>query len=506
MNLILPIYSIFLLALLLIVYFSKKRIESDETKLFSILIFLSLFNITFNIIGIYLGYNNGDQNFLFILNHFDLPLYFWWASILFIYLLYVLIGKKHLSKYKKIKEFLIFVNVLLTCISFLLPFEIIITPSAGYAIGLCVNYVYVICGVYLFACLVTAILLIKNNEIKKTIPILSFVVLGIIAALIQKNIPSLIIVPSMIVFVELIMYFTIENPDVKMINKLEVAKGQLEIANQAKSDFISSMSHEIRTPLNIIMGSTQMLETEELSEDGKEALEDLNNSSKRLLDIVNGILSVSSIESGKVDIVESEYSIKEVCDEICNLLEPRIKEKPIVLNKNYFRSVPEVLIGDREKISQIVTNLMTNAIKYTKEGIVNLMISYTDNNLLISVKDTGIGIKKEMKEVLFDRFTRDEEVKDGTIEGTGLGLYITKQLVDLLGGKIEVFSTIDEGTNFRVTIPQKSNVIEYIEEEVIEVKEENEKPVIHQITDEEIAEFERLLKEKEERLNKEQDN
>ena len=308
MNLILPIYSIMLLSLLFIVYFNKKRVKSEETKLYPILLIISAFNIVFNIIGIYLGYNNGSLLFLKILNHFDLPLYFWWASILFIYLLYVYIPNS--KKFYHIEAIILSINALITLISFYMPVEVVITEKAGFAMGTCVNMVYTISGIYLLLCLMLAILLIKKNNFKKTIPIFSLIILGIVAAIIQKNVPSLIIIPTVIVFVELIMYFTIENPDVKMLKEVNMLKAIADKNNKAKSDFISSMSHEIRTPLNTIVGlSSLLLEDKKSMRELKDDLNSILEASKNLEEIVGGILDISSIEANTLTIKEEVYDI-----------------------------------------------------------------------------------------------------------------------------------------------------------------------------------------------------
>ena len=174
MNLILPIYSIFLLIILNFAFFTKKRLKSDETKTYSILVILSTFNIIFNTIGISLGYFDGISDFLYALNHFDLPLYFWWSSMMYIYLLYVYMNTNQKRKsYFKIKKVIITINVLITIITIFLPFEVVITKKAGYAIGTCVNLVYLVSGIYLILSFVTSILLITKKQFKKIIPLFS---------------------------------------------------------------------------------------------------------------------------------------------------------------------------------------------------------------------------------------------------------------------------------------------------------------------------------------------
>ena len=259
MNLILPIYSIFLLIILNFAFFTKKRVNSDETKSYSVLIILSSFNIIFNTIGISLGYFDGVSDFLYALNHFDLPLYFWWTSVMFLYLLFVYMnttGRR--QTYFKIKKIIIVINILITILTIFLPFEVVITETAGYAIGTCVNVVYLVSGIYLIMSFITAVLLVIKKQFKKIIPLLSLITLGIIAALIQKTVPSLIIIPSVAVLVEFIMYFTIENPDLKVVNELLRNKELVEKGMDDKTRFLFETSQEIKTPTKNILGITKI--------------------------------------------------------------------------------------------------------------------------------------------------------------------------------------------------------------------------------------------------------
>ena len=460
MNLILPIHSLLLLVLLLIVYFVKKHVQSDETKLYSYLLIISLANIIFNIIGIYVGYTNGETEFLYFLNHLDLPMYILWSSTIFVYLLYVALNVKNIRLYKKIKKIIFILNSIFIFITLLLPFQVVITDEAGYAAGLCVNFVYTLCAIYILLSLITAITLVHKKIIKQTIPIFAFLFLGMLAAIIQKNIPSLIVVPSMIVYIELLMFFTIENPDVQMIEALNVAKDQAEKANNAKSDFLSSMSHEIRTPLNAIVGfSNELMDSDDIMDRAKEDVKNIIMASGSLLELVNGILDISKIEAGKLEIIESNYNFPKMFDELVLLTKARLGEKSLEFNYSYDQSIPEYLYGDSARVKQVILNILTNSVKYTQEGYIDFKItSFIKDNIVrltISVEDTGIGIKKEKIDKLFSKFERLGVEKDTSVEGTGLGLAITKRLVEMMGGKIVVQSVYGKGSVFTVILDQK---------------------------------------------------
>ena len=273
-------------------------------------------------------------------------------------------------------------------------------------------------------------------------------------------IPGLLLNSFSSAFATILMYFTIENPDIKMIEQLNIAREQAEKANAAKTDFLSNMSHEIRTPLNAIVGfSNLLLDDKDVPEKAKDEVRDIVMASDNLLEIVNGILDISKIEANKLEIVNNEYSTKKVIDELVALSKGRLGDKPIEFKTNFAPDLPPILYGDAGRIKQICVNILTNAIKYTKEGWIEFKISSVvkDNicRLIISVEDTGIGIKEGNIDKLFNKFERLDLDENVTIEGTGLGLAITKKLVDLMHGKIVVQSVFGRGSKFTVCLDQR---------------------------------------------------
>ena len=250
---------------------------------------------------------------------------------------------------------------------------------------------------------------------------------------------------------------------VKVLNKynadLEAAVEAAKVANEAKSIFLSNMSHEIRTPINAINGMTEMILRESNQMEVLEYANDVKSSSNMLLALVNDVLDFSKIEAGKMELNIINYCLKNVIHDVDIMMRSRAEAKGLAFELKKDLSTPCNLAGDEFRIKQVLINLVSNAVKYTDKGSVTILVSHKkvsddEIELVVSVKDTGRGIKEESLPYLFDSFKRIDEVKNVGIEGTGLGLSITKQLVDLMGGSIDVTSEYTKGSKFIVRIPQ----------------------------------------------------
>ena len=327
------------------------------------------------------------------------------------------------------------------------------------------------------SCLIFILVTITINRVnikqKKYAPVYLFNLFMFIGLFVQIYIPKLPINSIIGGFMAMYIYFTIENPDLKMIEELNVATRQAESANHAKSDFLSSMSHEIRTPLNAIIGFSQALAKEEISGSAKEEVKDIITASQNLLEIVNGILDISKIEANKIEIVNVEYSTKKMVKEVTSVVNSRLGSKPIEFKVEVDENLPPVLYGDSLRVKQIIINLLTNAVKYTKEGFIKFSIA-TENQedvskLTIKVEDSGIGMTEQDLELLFTKFQRFDIDDNINIEGTGLGMAITKGLIELLNGEIDVKSEYGKGTLFTVTLNQQ--IVDKTEEEIAEKEE-----------------------------------
>ena len=247
----------------------------------------------------------------------------------------------------------------------------------------------------------------------------------------------------------------------RMYNKqqeiLEEARIEAQSANKAKSAFLANMSHEIRTPINVMLGMNEMILRESESEEIRQYAKSIERSGSYLISLINNILDISRIESGKMEIEEGKYELRQLLDEVMLIAEKQAEQKSLKMNLIFDKTLPAYLIGDVIHIKQILLNLINNAVKYTKEGQIDIKVSKNaeETKLIFEVKDTGIGIKEENLPILFDAFMRVDSKKNKKIKGTGLGLAIAKQLAEQMDGMIWVESVYGKGSSFFVQLPMK---------------------------------------------------
>lgn len=457
------ISGLFCIVLLMILFFSKSRIDSKETKLYGFMLISSFFDVVLVLAELIITYYFLDDVNMYLvkgLNKIDFIHYIMWPTLLSLYTIYVTYLDE--EKYNKVKKIFLTLDIIAILIEFMLPINIISTKEVMGVTGIGPAFVFLISSFYV---IVNIIILIKNYKKiknKKNLPFLFFLIFIIIAMLLRVYNPTLIVIPAIIVYINMIMYFTIENPDVKLIEEINIAKESAIKASNAKTEFLSNMSHEIRTPLNAIVGFSEALQSDErIPVEAKEDIKDIVMASDSLLEIVNGILDISKIEADKLEIINTTYSPKKVFDELVVLTRGRLGfEKQIEFKTSFSSDIPATLYGDYARVKQIVLNLLTNAVKYTNEGYISFTVECVNINkdlcrLIISVEDSGIGIKKDKIDKLFTKFERLDEERNITIEGTGLGLAITKKLVELMHGKMVVQSIYGKGSKFTVSLDQK---------------------------------------------------
>lgn len=470
----LPVSATLISAIILIVYCSKERLKLRENSIYlTMLIAIQTDSALVSLLFLN-AYNNYNETFVKIVNRLDYMALFTWATCLYIYT-YIVIHKNDENYEKKLKRAVIILSVITTALIIImwhLDIDIILIDAMRMtAQGDAVYFSIVSCVAYFIGSLFVIVFNPKKAS-RRVIPVfICLIITGMIAALFTIN-PYLICISMGFTIVNLTMFFTIENPDIQMLEIVKTAKEEATRANRAKTDFLSSMSHEIRTPLNAIVGFSECIEVEDSLEKAKADAKDIIVASNTLLELVNGILDISKIEAGKMEIVNKDYDLLQMALNLTKLVKTRIGEKPIIMNTSFSPDIPGVLYGDEAKVRQVMTNILTNAVKYTEKGSVDFKIDCVNekdvSKLTITVADTGRGIREDQLDNLFEKFKRLDEDKNSTIEGTGLGLAITQKLVEMLDGEIDVSSKYGEGTTFTITLTQKIKSMERVVKESVE--------------------------------------
>lgn len=458
---LLIIFSLIYMFGLIYLYFSKSRLNNKENKVYKIMLITNVIGLILQLACDYVSYKYDivPKIISSIIYKAYLVYFIVFINLMLLYLIIIVF-----KKYEKIMvKSSIIVTIVESWIICLAPYELYrnVETKTYYTFGMAINLSFIFSAIICLFMFIVLIINLKKISKKKSIPIYLLIISGIITAIIQHKYPDILIITAMESYICCLMYFTIENPDMKLVYELTLAKDTAEKASRVKSEFLSSMSHEIRTPMNAIMGCVDMLECEQnLSDDGKEMLSELRTSSNSLLDMCTGILNVSELESGNLELKIEEYDPQELFNDLTILAKKRIGKKNIEF-KTEFSNIPESLFGDRKKVKEIIMNLLSNAIKYTNEGTIEFKVCTGMDrdkcNLIIRVIDTGIGIRPEIKDRIFDSFVRDNNVKDSSTLGIGLGLSITKSLVELMDGGIMLNTEVGKGSKFTVVIPQDTS-------------------------------------------------
>ena len=464
-GLILTIVGFFASLLLFITYYNKQRYGSIKSKLFRLLlVFCIALSIT-DVLSFLILKLEMDSIAIKIAYKIDWLVGLIWYSFFYYYSICVFMNIESenifmlIKNNKKFQKFT-YMFILACIICVLIPINKLDSNNISW-LPKYISY-YVIFVVYIITFLVVFSVIFNKNILNKN-KLLLFLIISelLVFSILQFAFQNISFAPMTLVLNTYILYFSIENPDLRIISEVKSLKDDIEMLSNTKTDFLSNMSHEIRSPMNAIVGFSYELMTSSKDDELtiKNDIQNINDAGNNLLEIINNILDISKIETGKEELYMKEYSILNMVNELANITKTRLLNKNVEFILNISENIPSKLYGDQTKLYQILLNILSNSAKYTNVGKIGFVIDcdIKDDIVLLHfrISDTGYGIKKEDYDKLFEKFSRLDSATLNKIEGTGLGLAITKKYVDLMGGKIWFDSEYKVGTNFYVDINQK---------------------------------------------------
>ena len=455
------IEALFYLGLLLLVYFKKKVFKSRENKIYSILVIVTfielLTEIILDIVGpLYqaipkISYSVAKIYCIFIIL---------WNCLLCTYVFLVALKMKNKERYSSsTKTLLISFGIALSLASALLPINFYYSGKIAYTYGPSVNVVYISAIVYSLIGVFCLLWNAKEWKDKRFIPVIILVTLGSLCSYIQYMNPGLLLATAVHSFITFIMYFTIENPDVKMIEEYHKAKEIADNANEDKTMFLYNMTNDIRAITKDINNDANNaileLDSKKIDKDYmSECLRGIKENTARFTTMTNEILDVSSIDNANIKVYDEKYNIKLLLRILVTLYNDKCKEKNLTFRSDIDSTLPEYLYGDSLGLKNVLTSILDNSVKYTSNGYVELNVSTIIKNnivrLIITIEDSGIGISPDKLDTIF--YKNREEIDGSNIKNN---LYTAKKLITLMGGTIIASSNYNEGTTMKIVLDQK---------------------------------------------------
>ena len=458
------LYALILSITLNIMYFIRKHINSNEAKIFSKILFSNLLGLMLELMCIYMSNKFSPTSLpaiIFTRAYLIYLITYLLFMTLYNYVLcYTTEKQKKLEHYKKLRNISYTIYAVCVVVCMALPLQ----TEKGYAIGPAVNFVY-LCSTICIN--VWFIPMIKNRKIiehKKFVPLYIFILLIIIVAIIQRIYPQATLITIVEFLIVFIMYHTIENPDMKMLDEVHKAKVISDNANEEKTLFLYNMTNEIRGITKDIDRETDNILDE--TDNKKIDVEEINNSARNIkgstakfTTMTNEILDISSIDSASVRIYNEKYNIKRLLKELVGIYKPKAQNKNLDFRVSIASDIPEYLYGDGINLKKVLTIILDNSIKYTNNGYIefniNTIIKGDIVRLIISVEDSGIGMKAEDINKIF---TKKQEREDN--HNLNNNLYNAKRLITLMNGTIVPSSSYGSGTTIKIILDQKYDTID----------------------------------------------
>ena len=447
--------------LLMTVYFRKKVFKSKENKVYSILVVVSFFELIVELILDFVGpmYKEIPNVSYFVARLFSFGVELW-ITILLCYVLFVCLSIKKKERYiPVVRNIAVVLMIVFTTLNFILPLNFKYDGYIAYTYGPSVNIIYLSAFLYSFIGIIALIRNIKNIKDKRFFPILIFLIVGGIASYIQYMNPGLLLATPIHAFITFLMYFTIENPDVKMIEEYHKAKEISDNANEDKTMFLYNMTNDIRLITKDINYNTDAAINEMSNKKvDKDLVNDYLRASKentaRFTTMTNEILDVDSIDSASIKVYDDKYNIKLLLKKIVTLYSDECSKKGLTFRSDIASDLPEYLYGDNLGLKNVLTSILDNSIKYTKEGYIELNVNTIIKNniarLIITIEDSGVGISPDEMDSIF--YKRKEEIDGSNMKSN---LFTARKLITLMGGTIIPSSNYGNGTTMKIVLDQK---------------------------------------------------
>ena len=447
--------------LLMTVYFRKKVFKSKENKVYSILVVVSFFELIVEFILDFVGpmYKEIPNVSYFVARLFSFGVELW-ITILLCYVLFVCLSIKKKERYiPVVRNIAIVLMIIFTTLNFILPLNFKYDGYIAYTYGPSVNFIYLSAFLYSFIGIIALIRNIKNIKDKRFFPILIFLIVGGIASYIQYMNPRLLLATPIHAFITFLMYFTIENPDVKMIEEYHKAKEISDNANEDKTMFLYNMTNDIRLITKDINYNTDAaineMSNKKLDKDlVNDYLRAIKENTARFTTMTNEILDVDSIDSASIKVYDDKYNIKLLLKKIVTLYSDECSKKGLTFRSDIASDLPEYLYGDNLGLKNVLISILDNSIKYTKEGYIELNVNTIIKNniarLIITIEDSGVGISPDEMDSIF--YKRKEEIDGSNMKSN---LFTARKLITLMGGTIIPSSNYGNGTTMKIVLDQK---------------------------------------------------